>query len=122
MKKQAGAFLAAATLCAGLITGCASTNQSNTSASNATGSAGSDKIEVVCATFPAYDWVREVVGNKSDAYEITYLMGNGVDLHSYQATVEDVAKISDADLFVYVGGESDGWAQDVVDTASNKNL
>ncbi len=80
------------------------------------------KIQVVCATFPAYDWVRQVAGDKANDCEITYLMGNGVDLHSYQPTVEDVAKISNADLFVYVGGESDGWAEDAVKAANNQSL
>lgn len=81
-----------------------------------------DTVEVVCATFPAYDWTREVVGDEADHVNVTYLMGNGVDLHSFQPTVEDVAKIADADLFVYVGGESDQWPADAVKAANNPNL
>jgi zinc transport system substrate-binding protein len=49
-------------------------------------------------------------------------MGNGVDLHSFQPSVEDVAKIADADLFIYVGGESDQWPSDAVRAADNPNL
>lgn len=87
-----------------------------------TASVAGDKIEVVCATFPAYDWTRRVVGGESDRFDITYLMGNGVDLHSFQPSVEDVAKIADADLFIYVGGESDQWPSDAVRAADNPNL
>ncbi|MBQ9001860.1 MAG: zinc ABC transporter substrate-binding protein [Eggerthellaceae bacterium] len=64
----------------------------------------------------------QVVGDRANDFEVTYLMGNGVDLHSFQPSVQDIAKISDADLFVYVGGESDEWAEDAVKSAANKNL
>lgn len=41
--------------------------------------------------------------------ELTMHLDNGVDLHSYQPTTADLAKVSDCDLFIYVGGESDAW-------------
>ncbi|MCR5845525.1 MAG: metal ABC transporter substrate-binding protein [bacterium] len=119
MKRMIIAVVATAALCMGLIVGCSGTSQSSQSDSN---DSSQEKINVVCATFPAYDWTREIVGDRSDAFEITYLMGSGVDLHSYQPTVEDVAKISDADLFIYVGGESDEWAEDAVEEAANPDL
>lgn len=115
MKKVFSAVVAAAILSIGLLAGCAGTGQ-NASSSSAQQPAG-EKVKVVCATFPAYDWARAVVGDEADRFEIDYLMGSGVDLHSYQPSVQDIAKISDADLFVYVGGESDGWAEDAVKNA-----
>ena len=84
--------------------------------------ASDKKLSVVCTIFPEYDWVKEVVGDKKDNYDITYLLENGVDLHSYQPTAEDMAKISSCDLFVYVGGESDGWVEKAVKDASNPNM
>ena len=48
------------------------------------------------------------------------LLDSGVDLHSYQPTVDDIVKISDCDLFLYVGGESDGWVDDALKNAPNK--
>lgn len=48
--------------------------------------------------------------------DITMLLDNGVDLHSYQPTAEDIMKVSDCDLFVYVGGESDAWVDDALKT------
>lgn len=80
-----------------------------------------DKINIVCTVFPAYDWVREITGN-SDNIEITYLLGNGADMHSYQPTMEDIVKISSCDLFIYIGGESDSWAEDAVKQAKNKDI
>ncbi|MCM1315384.1 MAG: metal ABC transporter substrate-binding protein [Prevotella sp.] len=81
----------------------------------------SDKINIVCTVFPEYDWVREITGN-TDNIEITYLLGNGSDMHSYQPSMDDIIKISSCDLFVYTGGESDKWAEDTVNQAKNKNI
>ena len=82
-------------------------------------SAETKKISVVTTIFPAYDWVKQVVGDNKNV-EITFLIDKGVDLHSYQASAEDIAKITDSDLFVYVGGESDEWAEDII--KENPNL
>jgi zinc transport system substrate-binding protein len=63
-----------------------------------------------------------VLGEKSDAYEVTLLVDNGTDLHSYQPTPEDILKISSCDIFVYVGGESDEWVEDALAQAVNPDL
>lgn len=84
-------------------------------------SAASNKLNIVTTIFPAYDWVREILGAETDRAEITTLLDSGVDLHSYQPTVDDIVKISDCDLFLYVGGESDGWVDDALKNAPNKD-
>lgn len=78
-----------------------------------------DTFKVVCTIFPEYDWVKELVGELSDNYEITMLLDNGTDLHSYQPTVEDMAKIAECDLFLYVGGDSDEWVADALSESVN---
>ena len=50
------------------------------------------------------------------------LLDNGVDLHSFQPTASDIAKISNCDVFIYVGGESDTWVDDALKEATNKNM
>ena len=50
------------------------------------------------------------------------LLDNGVDLHSYQPTAEDILKISTCDLFIYVGGESDEWVEDALKTATRNTV
>ena len=77
------------------------------------------KLSIVTTIFPAYDWVKQIVGDNKNV-EISFLIDKGVDLHSYQASAADIAKITDSDLFVYVGGESDGWAEDII--KENPNL
>ena len=69
------------------------------------------KKSIVCTTFPEYDWVMNILGEKDTSFDVALLQNNGTDLHSYQPSVKDIAKISKADLFVYVGGESDEWVE-----------
>ena len=88
---------------------------------NACGYAKS-KIKVISTIFPMYDWTREIIGNQNDNIDLTLLVGNGVDLHSYQPSIQDIAKISTADLFIYVGGESDVWVKDALKNKKNKNM
>jgi len=80
------------------------------------------KFQVVCTIFPEYDWVREVIAGREDDYELTMLLDSGADLHNYQATAEDIAKIANCDLFIYVGGPSDVWVEDVLTQAVQNDV
>ena len=80
-----------------------------------------DKYSIVCTTFPQYDWVRNLIAGQEDQYELTLLLDSGVDLHSYQPTADDLVTIANADLFIYVGGESDEWVADAI-SAANPDL
>lgn len=80
------------------------------------------KLKVVTTIFPEYDWVMQILGDKADKADVTMLLDKGVDLHSYQPSTADISKISEADVFIYVGGESDDWVKDVLKQAKNKNL
>ena len=79
------------------------------------------KLSVVTTIFPVYDWVREIVGD-NDNVEITMLLDNGVDLHSYQPTAQDIMKVATCDVFVYVGGESDEWVEDALAESVNPEM
>ena len=108
--KKILALLLALWIPAAVLSGCAPQDDS----------AASNKLNIVTTIFPTYDWVREILGAETDRAEITMLLDSGVDLHSYQPTVDDIVKISDCDLFLYVGGESDGWVDDALKNAPNK--
>ena len=110
--KKITALLLALMMLAGVLAGCGKPKDA--------GKAG--KLKVVTTIFPAYDWVRAILGDKAENAEITMLLDNGVDLHSYQPTADDIVKISDCDLFVYVGGESDGWVKNALKSAANRNM
>lgn len=98
---------------AGVFTGCGS--------SSASGS-GSKKLSIVTTIFPEYDWVRNIVGDREKDVDLTMLIDNGVDLHSYQPSTDDIVKISKCDIFIYVGGESDEWVEDALKQAANKEM
>lgn len=106
-----------------VILGISACGQKNPSAKDSTTEKNTDKkIKVVTTIFPEYDWVKEIAGYAGENMEITMLLDNGVDLHSYQPTTADLAKVSDCDLFIYVGGESDAWVDGALKEAVNKNM
>ncbi|WP_027437294.1 metal ABC transporter substrate-binding protein [Lachnospira multipara] len=78
------------------------------------------KYQIVCTIFPIYDWVTNIVGD-NDNVNVTLLLDQGADLHSFQPTTADIALIANADMFIFVGGESDEWAIDAASNAKNKN-
>ncbi|MBR4894902.1 MAG: zinc ABC transporter substrate-binding protein [Clostridia bacterium] len=79
----------------------------------------SGKIQIVTTIFPEYDWVMNILGDKAADAEVAMLLDTGVDLHSFQPTAADILKISTCDLFIYVGGESDEWAEDALRETAN---
>ena len=103
LKRLGGRLLAIS--CSLLFIGCANTTVASP-AENA-----EETRQIVCTIFPLYDWIREIVGD-IEGIEVTLLIQNGTDLHSYQPSVKDIAAITQADIFVYVGGESDAWVAD----------
>lgn len=80
-----------------------------------------DVLNIVCTTFPEYDWLRNLTAG-CDNVKLSFLIDEGIDLHSYQPTADDVIQIAAADMFVYVGGVSDGWVADAVKEAVNKDM
>ena len=77
------------------------------------------KLQVVAAIFPEYDWVRQIVG-KDDSVEITLLVDDGVDPHSFQPSVSDMVTAANCDLLIYGGGESDRWLEKLEATNPNR--
>lgn len=81
-----------------------------------------DKIDIICTVFPQYDWTRALIEGQEDKYNLTLLTDNGVDMHNYQPSTQDMAMISGCDLFIYVGGESDAWVEDALKNSINANM
>lgn len=73
-----------------------------------------EKLQILCTTFPLYDWTRQVTAGCEDFIEVSLLMDQGTDPHNYQPTTEDIIRMTEADIIVYVGGESDLWMEDVL--------
>lgn len=94
----------------------------NTIEQNSIEKGNSNKISIVCTTFPQYDWVKNILGEEAERFNVTLLLDNGVDMHSYQPAVKDIATAGSSDLFIYVGGEYDTWVEDALKEAKNKDL
>ena len=108
--KKVISIIICAVMALGVFTACSGNGNADTD---------SGKLKIITTIFPEYDWVRNISGDKAD---ITMLLDNGVDLHSYQPTADDIIKISTCDVFVYVGGTSDSWVKDTLKDAVNKDM
>ncbi|MBR4727201.1 MAG: zinc ABC transporter substrate-binding protein [Clostridia bacterium] len=108
MKKIIAVCLMLTVLLTGALAGCKSENP---------GPSAGNRLSIVTTIFPICDWVRQIAGEHAD---VTILLDNGVDLHSYQPTAQDIIKLTSADLFLYIGGESDKWVQDALKEAPDK--
>lgn len=109
MKKLFATFVAAA-IAAGSMCACSKAPEKN------------GNLKIVTTIFPQYDWVMNVLGDNPAKADVTLLQDSGADLHSFQPTASDIMKISECDLFIYVGGESDEWVDDVLKEATNKKM
>lgn len=115
--KKLISYLLVSTMAIGSLTACSNSNQQTT-----TQTSDEDKLNIICTIFPEYDWVKEILGEHIENAEITLLMNNGTDLHSYQPTTDDMINISNCDMLVYVDGESDHWVEDAIKEANNKDM
>lgn len=80
------------------------------------------KIDIVCTTFPQYDWTRNLIAGMEEQYNITLILNQGTDMHSYQPSAEDIIRITECDLLIYGGGESEYWVKDALKDPKNPNL
>ena len=115
--KKIIAILLAAVLVLGFV-GCAKKDSSTTTAATKE-EAQNTGLNIVCTIFPQYDFMRAITKGV-DGVNVKMLLAPGDESHSYSATLEDIAAIDSADLFIYVGGESDEWVKEVLKTASPK--
>ena len=73
----------------------------------------SGKLKAVASAFPEYDLLRTVGG---DRVEAALLLKPGMEAHSYEPTPQDILAIRASKLFVYGGGESDVWADRLLES------
>lgn len=105
MKKIISVIIAVATVF-GSLAACGNTNEAK------------NGLSIVCSTFPVYDFVKNVAGDYAD---IT-LLDSTTDIHSFEPTAQDLITLSQADLFVCIGGVSDAWVDKAISSAENESL
>lgn len=106
MRRRLFALLLALTLAASLC-GCADRQR-----------AEDGRLQVVCSVFPYYDFARQIGG---DDVDVTLLVAAGKETHSFEPTPLDVITLSQADVFLYNGGESEAWVDDIL-SAAGENI
>lgn len=79
------------------------------------------KVKVVVSNFASYDFLRAIIGD-TDNVELIYLLGAGKSSHSYDPTAQDIIKIQEADLFVYIGGEAESWSEKILDALDESDV
>ncbi len=80
------------------------------------------KLSIVVSTFNEYDWLLQVLGERKDEFDVTLLLDSGLDMHSYEPSVEDIVTINSADLFIYNGGHSQTWIAEAIADPTNDNF
>ena len=115
-----------------MLTGCSKTTAPNDNENNSavstngesnaaapTDGNNADKISVVATIFPPYDFTRAIVGDKA---EITMLLPPAAESHSYEPTPQDIIKIQNCDVFIYNGGDSDAWVDEVLESMDTSKM
>ncbi len=82
-------------------------------------SADSKRLSIVVTNFPEYDFAHQIVQDKAD---VTMLLKPGAESHTYDPTPEDIITIQNSDVFVYVGGDSDEWVDDVLSSMDQSSM
>jgi len=77
-----------------------------------------DKLKVVVTNFAAYDFVKQIAG---DNIELDFLLEPGVEAHSYDPTAKDLVNIQESDIFIYIGGDLEQWAERILETIDNNS-
>lgn len=108
-------FIVSLTMLLTLFSSCSADRSTNEQHSGTESDSG---LKIVTTIFPIYDWVKNITGESN----AVYLDENGIDLHSFEPTANDIIKLSDADIFIYIGGESDNWVENAVKSANNPDL
>ena len=98
--KKTFTYILALVLALAILPGCSNTQKTD-----------DGKLNIVTTNFPGYDFAKQVCGSRAN---ITMLLPPGGENHFYEPTPQDIIKIYNCDLFIYVGGESDTWADEIL--------
>ena len=86
---------------------------------NAVMRSANGKINVTVTNFPPYDFVRQIAG---DRVNLTMLLPPAAESHSFEPSPRDIITIQNSDIFIYTGGESDSWADRILESVNTDNM
>lgn len=106
-------LLAVITAAATVLSLCACSSESGYSSSD------SGKLKIISTVFPPYDLARQIAG---DDAEISILLPPGSEIHNYEPSAKDMIAIRNCDIFLYIGGENEQWAENLINSNDTENV
>jgi len=76
-------------------------------------------LNITATIFPQYDFASQLAGEKAS---VTMLLPPGSESHTYEPSPQDIIKIQNSDLFIYTGGESDNWIDEILKTLDTDSM
>ena len=113
MMKLKRKLLAVITAAATVLSLCACSSESGYSSSD------SGKLKIISTVFPPYDLARQIAG---DDAEISILLPPGSEIHNYEPSAKDMIAIRNCDIFLYIGGENEQWAEKLINSNDTENV
>lgn len=106
-------LLAVITAAATVLSLCACSSESSYSSSD------SGKLKIISTVFPPYDLAKQIAGDNA---EISILLPPGSEIHNYEPSAKDMIAIRNCDIFLYIGGENEQWAEKLINSNDTKNV
>lgn len=113
MMKLKRKLLAVITAAATVLSLCACSSESSYSNSD------SGKLKIISTVFPPYDLARQIAGDNA---EISILLPPGSEIHNYEPSAKDMIAIRNCDIFLYIGGENEQWAEKLINSNDTENV
>lgn len=103
LKKLLAVFMASALL----LSLCACSSESGYFESDST------KLKIISTVFPPYDLAKHIAGDNA---EMKILLPPGSEAHTYEPTAKEIIAIQNCDIFLYIGGENEQWADKLINS------
>lgn len=113
MMKLKRKLLAVITAAATVLSLCACSSESSYSNSD------SGKLKIISTIFPPYDLARQIAGDNA---ELSILLPPGSEIHNYEPSAKDMIAIRNCDIFLYIGGENEQWAEKLINSNDTENV
>lgn len=89
------------------------------SSENGYSNSDSGKLKIISTVFPPYDLARQIAGDNA---EISILLPPGSEIHNYEPSAKDMIAIRNCDIFLYIGGENEQWAEKLINSNDTENV
>ncbi|HEM4665261.1 TPA: zinc ABC transporter substrate-binding protein AdcA [Streptococcus suis] len=77
------------------------------------------KLNIVTTFYPVYEFTKQVVGDEAN---VDLLVKAGTEVHDYEPSAKDIARIQEADVFVYENENMETWVHDVEESIDTSKV